>query len=216
MLATDSRKLRATWTRHEIGIAAPLALMQKRGVLPSDIRSYADLLAAFRARRDDLRVTNETIDEIAGVAQRYTQKLLATPPVRRFAGLSLGVVLGALGLKMTIAEDPEQTARIRRRLEPRKRRLPAPLAVDDDGDLPWIAVDFPSRALLKECSRLRSENKRLQQELEKSSMRDFSIPPLPAQAPRRKRVSPKARHKLRRRASNLMQIEIQTCAKPRL
>ena len=41
---------------------------------PIDIRSYSQLLAALRGRRDELRITNETIDEVAGLQPGYTSK----------------------------------------------------------------------------------------------------------------------------------------------
>ena len=64
-----------------------------------------------------MRITNETIDEMAGLQPGYTSKQVCRPAMRRLGHVSLGLVLGGLGLKLTISEDPEQVERIRRRLE---------------------------------------------------------------------------------------------------
>jgi hypothetical protein len=169
-------------------------------VLPIDIRSYADLLVTLRARRDELRVSHETIDEVAGLQPGYASKLLAPNPTRRLGYLSLGLMLGGLGLRMTIGEDAEALARIRRRLEVRKRWVPEPVAADDTSELPWpMGVSFGREQMIKECARLRRENRQLRDELDGLRNRASPIPPLPAPRRRPKRVSRKARHKLRRR-----------------
>jgi hypothetical protein len=41
------------------------------------VREYGQLLDALRFRQDELNVSRETLDEIAGLPQRYTSKLLA-------------------------------------------------------------------------------------------------------------------------------------------
>lgn len=99
------------------------------------VREYADLVEALRARRDALQITHETIDDIAGLSSGYAGKLLCNPPLRRLASM-LGPMLGALGLKLLVVEDPEAMVRVERRisrkdyyrrvhqapLEPRRRR----------------------------------------------------------------------------------------------
>ena len=69
------------------------------------VRNYDDLVAAIRARRDELEVTHETIDTVSGVASGYASKLLADPPIKRRGMISLSAVLGALGLMLVVVED---------------------------------------------------------------------------------------------------------------
>jgi hypothetical protein len=91
---------------------------------PTAVTSIEELLAALRARRDEIGITNESIDSIAGLPDRYASKLLSPDPSRSFGEMSLGSILGALGLgiaTVVIHEDPEQTARVSHRWTQRKR-----------------------------------------------------------------------------------------------
>ena len=63
-------------------------------------KNYDDLLDAFRKRCAEFGTAMERIDDIAGVAKGYASKLLAHKPVRYFGRVSLGPLLGALGLKL--------------------------------------------------------------------------------------------------------------------
>jgi hypothetical protein len=94
---------------------------------PTIVGSIEQLLAALRARRDELEISNETIDDIAGLSDRYTSKVLAANyPSRNLGKLSFPLLLGALGLgiaKVEIVEDPEAIARVEGRWL-KWRRLP--------------------------------------------------------------------------------------------
>jgi hypothetical protein len=83
---------------------------------------YTGLVAALRRRCDELNVTFEQVDEVAGFCDRYTSKLLAPSarPIRKFGHVSLGVLLGALGLKLQLIEDPVALARVKDRYSSRK------------------------------------------------------------------------------------------------
>src|SRR5262245_56871819 len=52
--------------------------MRLMTVIP--IGSESAMLAAIRARKDELRITNETIDAVAGLPNGYASKLLCEPP----------------------------------------------------------------------------------------------------------------------------------------
>src|SRR3982074_3379034 len=85
------------------------------------ITDYGELLEAFRERAKELEISREGIDEIAGWADGYASKLLggAAAKKRKVIGpLSLGLMLGTLGLKMILVEDPESTARTLTRRTP--------------------------------------------------------------------------------------------------
>jgi hypothetical protein len=85
------------------------------------ITSMTGLLEAIRARQDELDLSCETIDEIAGLPARYTSKLLAPVPLRGISHMSLTAILGALGIGLVVVEDSVQRAKVADRWKPRKR-----------------------------------------------------------------------------------------------
>lgn len=101
------------------------------------IRSQAELLDAIRARRDELNISHETIDDISGLPKGYTSKLLANPPMKNLGHKSLGDLMGALGMALVAVPDPEQIARVEKRWVKRKRPqrlapLSIPLRIDNE------------------------------------------------------------------------------------
>jgi hypothetical protein len=76
------------------------------------ITSMSGLLDVIRARRDELNISHELIDDLAGFPAGYTGKLLAPIPVRGISHMSLGGILGALGLGLVVIEDPGQRAKV--------------------------------------------------------------------------------------------------------
>jgi hypothetical protein len=85
------------------------------------IRSIDDLVAAIRARRDELNVSHELLDDLAGLQSGYTSKLLAPEPMKGLGPMSLPALLGALGAALVLVEDSAQAERVRDRWTPRKR-----------------------------------------------------------------------------------------------
>src|SRR5262249_48370763 len=79
---------------------------------------YASLTAALRTRVHDLGTTLDAVDEVAGLPARYTAKVLGVRPARSFGLISLGPILGALGVKLAVVVDEEALAKIRHRLTP--------------------------------------------------------------------------------------------------
>jgi hypothetical protein len=92
------------------------------------IHDYDELLAAIRARRDELQITHETIDDVSGLQPGYTSKLFAPRPIRHLHSVSLGLVLGALGLAIVLVEDQIALARVSGRLVKRERPARKPRA----------------------------------------------------------------------------------------
>jgi hypothetical protein len=84
------------------------------------VRDYDGLLAAIRARRDELKVAHLVIDDVAGLQTGYTSKLLSDPPIRNLGAMSLGPLLGTLGLALAIVHDGEALRRVQGRLTPRR------------------------------------------------------------------------------------------------
>ena len=85
------------------------------------IHSMEDLLAALRARRDELQLTNATVDAIAGWPDFYAAKLFCEPPIRNLGWQSLELALGSLGIALIAVVDEEQVKRVQNRWVPRLR-----------------------------------------------------------------------------------------------
>jgi hypothetical protein len=93
------------------------------------IRSMEELLAALRARRDELQLTHERIDDIAGWASGYCGKLMAPEPIKNLGWLSFGLALDSLGVALVMIENPDQIKRVENRWIPRERPRNAAPAV---------------------------------------------------------------------------------------
>jgi hypothetical protein len=95
------------------------------------IADYEDLITALVARVDDLGISRDTVDEIAGLSDHYTTKLLSLSDTRRPGARRLGVrsvslrmlgpLLGALALKLVVVPDEEAFGRNRCRYIPRDK-----------------------------------------------------------------------------------------------
>jgi hypothetical protein len=84
-------------------------------------RGADDLRAILRARLDELGVSFETIDHVAGLPTRYTAKVLGLQPTRNFGQISLDALLGAAGIMLIAVQDAEALDRVRDRLVPLER-----------------------------------------------------------------------------------------------
>jgi hypothetical protein len=85
----------------------------------AEFTDYPGMLAAIRARVDELSVNGERFDEFAGLPRGYLSKLIGANPIRRISMISMGPLFGALGIYCVMYEDANATARLRRRLRPR-------------------------------------------------------------------------------------------------
>jgi hypothetical protein len=84
----------------------------------------AEMVDAIRQRVDELNISRARVDQLCGLADGHTAKLLCPARVKRFGSTSLPLVLQALALRIVrveIAEDPEAAAKMRQRWTPRKR-----------------------------------------------------------------------------------------------
>jgi hypothetical protein len=84
------------------------------------VATYDDLVAVLRQRIVELGVGMETVDAIAGLADRHTAKLLAPHPVKKLGPVSLGALLGALALRLRVESDDEALKQLRHRLTQRQ------------------------------------------------------------------------------------------------
>jgi hypothetical protein len=79
---------------------------------------YAGLVDAMRARAQERRIALSSADfaAVSGLPSYYGNKLLAANPVRRIGAISLGPLLGALGIRLLVVEDPIAVQRFTSRL----------------------------------------------------------------------------------------------------
>jgi hypothetical protein len=90
------------------------------------IDSYRGLVELIRQRIDELGISYETVDIIAGFSPRYTSKLLCNPPIRGLTVYSLFSFLGAIALAPTFQPDDAQLERLRRHSQWRLRQCKGP------------------------------------------------------------------------------------------
>ena len=92
----------------------------------AEFTDYPGLLAAVRARVNELAINGERFDEFAGLPRGYLSKLIGVNPIRRIAMTSMGPLFSALGIRCIIVEDPITTARLKSRLQPRNNSFMRP------------------------------------------------------------------------------------------
>jgi hypothetical protein len=80
-------------------------------------REYGELINALRDRAEELNVSRETLDAVSGLQSGYTAKLLVG--LKGLGRVSLGPLLGSMGVVLVVMEDPIALAKVRDRLVPR-------------------------------------------------------------------------------------------------
>lgn len=83
------------------------------------VNGYQGLIAAIRARKEELRMSDRDLEELAGLTPGHVSKIL-TPGANRVLGpLSMGRILRTLGIDLIVAENIERTEQIREQFVPR-------------------------------------------------------------------------------------------------
>ena len=91
--------------------------------VPRLISTYDELVDAVRDRCDEMLMTRQELDHQAGLADGHAGKLLCHSQLKRLGMRSLELVLGGIGCKLGLVEDPAQAAKIRARMTPRQRPI---------------------------------------------------------------------------------------------
>jgi hypothetical protein len=96
---------------------------QPLGRVLGEFRDYNQMLAGLRARITELQLAGETLDEVSGLPKGYASKLTSARPTRRIGAVSLGPILGVLGIKCLFVEDEDALRRVADRLTRRNSNL---------------------------------------------------------------------------------------------
>jgi hypothetical protein len=86
--------------------------------------TYAELMHILRERAEELDVSRATIGAVAGLTSGHCEKLMAPQPSKNLGVVTLPLLLGALGLRLTVTEDLAALARVKSRLVPREVKIP--------------------------------------------------------------------------------------------
>lgn len=106
-----------------------------------EAKSYDDLQPILRARADALGLSRVELDRIAGVPSGYSAKVLAEVPIRKLGPDTLGPMLGALGVKIMLVEDPEALAKFTAKGDARDERYAKNAALHSDS----VEIKFGGR-----------------------------------------------------------------------
>jgi hypothetical protein len=85
-------------------------------------QDYDALIAVFVRRAAELGISHAALDDLAGLADGFVSKVFGPSKVKRLGPMSLFVVLPALGLKITLVEDPDALRRYGGRARRRQGR----------------------------------------------------------------------------------------------
>ena len=90
----------------------------------AEITDYTALRAALRKRAVDRRIayTSDNAAQVAGLPDRYLNKVLGPKPSRSITELTMSPILGLLGVKLLMVEDAEMIARYAGRIDTMRER----------------------------------------------------------------------------------------------
>lgn len=117
------------------------------------ISGYHGLIAALRARKDALGMSDKDLDEICNWPDGTVSKYLARGAKKMLGSISMGKILRGLGLDLIAIENPERTAQLRAVLEPREQAQVRHNDVVSAAKHPIVIVEF-SRQHMKKLGKL--------------------------------------------------------------
>jgi hypothetical protein len=80
------------------------------------VNDYPALQRVLRQRAEDLKISRETLDALAGISEGHSAKMLTDPPRKNMGILTFGLLLRALGLQLVVIEDDEQMRKLASRI----------------------------------------------------------------------------------------------------
>lgn len=87
---------------------------------PLAIRSTEDLLEAFAARKAELELSNDFVDEVGGLTRGHCDKVLGPTRAKRLSPMTLDLFLEVFALEIVVRPNAEAMARMETRWEQRK------------------------------------------------------------------------------------------------
>jgi hypothetical protein len=114
------------------------------------INDFAGLQRIMRERKDQLGISNNCLDELAGLSDGYANKLMARPPAKNLGTLTFDLLLQALGLKLIVVEDIETMQRYASQLVQRQEkqvRTPKVMGMARKHNAPWLFSKRKARKL---------------------------------------------------------------------
>lgn len=90
--------------------------------MTAPIRDMAGLVEAARLAKIERKISDQTLEAIAGLANGSVSKYLGPVPSKNLGPLSTFLVLGALGKALVLVDDAEQIERVKGRWQKRSER----------------------------------------------------------------------------------------------
>jgi hypothetical protein len=131
-----------------------------------EIRCYRDLLEAIRARKNELSLSHETVEDICGLTRSHWVKVFGPKPEKKMGWFMFGLILPALGIKLRVELDPEQARRMASRWEGRNTkqiRVPPPHPISAEMLKHAKQIIFCERAHKANAARTPKERSRIAQ-----------------------------------------------------
>lgn len=91
----------------------------------AECKSYDELQIALRERWQELRITNEAVDELSGVQSGYSSKVLGPNPTKQLGPVSWAL-LPVLGVKLIVVDDAEARSAMQGRYVPKTEARSTP------------------------------------------------------------------------------------------
>ncbi len=86
------------------------------------VRNYTELVDALARVKNFLQLSNETLEQVAGLCAGHADKMLGPSRAKTVGPRSLDLLLGALGLELVVRPNPEAAKKMASRWEPRDRK----------------------------------------------------------------------------------------------
>ena len=86
------------------------------------VRSYADLITAMRAVKNFLQLSNERVEDIAGLTRGHWDKIAGACPTKKAGPMALDALLGALAIELVPRINPEALKRVQARYQRRNEK----------------------------------------------------------------------------------------------
>jgi hypothetical protein len=130
-----------------------LSGIEDRLLAPRIVATVSDhnqMLVAIRRRIEELELSHETVEFLAGLQSGYLTKVIADPPPKRMSPFTQFLILQAFGLNVQLVENPQLIEKLKGRWTTRKLRKSMRTAVSIDRVI-HLPPDFMRRISRMGC-----------------------------------------------------------------